>query len=193
LTESEKKSEKPVTKTEQVTKWTEIERTFDSIDDMNLRVYFLRDLISQMNICSDTQCEIYPALHQFKSHVKNLREYQLSKISDFKKIVNVQEQKRFIDLMRDLESESESVFSKIFALYSVKITREKALNEWHQRQIQIMKVQNESRLPISQEFVDDSQKYIDGVHKNIQDLDIFQAAKKKIETSEKVEKIEKKT
>jgi hypothetical protein len=148
------------------TTWTDIEKTFDNITDMNLRVYFLRDLISQMSICNEKECEIYPSLHQLKSHTKNLREYGFFMLSDAKKIINEIFRKQFIDLMRELESESESVFSKIFALYTIKKNKDLTEQTRHNRMIELMKVMIQSNIPVPFEIQTEVDQYINSIDGN---------------------------
>jgi len=169
-----------------VEEWDNIEEEFDNITDMRERVRFLRKLIDKSDICNNTTCEVFPDLHQFKSHVKDLNIYDCYSIEIAKKkITNEIDLRNFKKLYLELDNFSEHVFSKIFAMFTSKKTKENQLKIWHKRQIELMKVQNKSNLAISQEFLDDSQVYVDKVQENITDLEMFKKAKKKMEEQAK--------
>ena len=152
--------------------WEKKEEEFDKIEEITKKLYFLRNLITETNICNNTQCEIFPKLHEFKTRLKNLREYVCKNIKEAEsKLENVIDLKNFIELHDILEQEAESIFSLIFAMFSSKKAKDSKHKQQFDEYMETLDKINENGFPMTYQVQNKTQQKLDEISGSVQFLD----------------------
>lgn len=153
------------------TSWEVMERTFDNIDNLKERLYYLRTIVATTHICDNLQCLIFPNLSKYKIRIKDLDRYGFYSVKDAVKITNNIDRTRFINLCEELDMESEKLLSEIYALYATKSAR----NMEHQKKLQeyldtLDKINN-NQFPMPLQVQTGTQRKLDEIASGVDILD----------------------
>jgi hypothetical protein len=138
--------EPPELPQEQSADWESIQKEFDSLDNIDDILIFLRKITDQLKICENTECKIFPEIN----HLDLLRtDFKRKTIKDAEtQITNAIELKRFKMQFREYIIAAKHTFSKIFAMKSAQDTKFKTTGIYHDRILEVINALIQSNHPI---------------------------------------------
>lgn len=125
--------------------WITIQKKFDSLQNINSLFYFLRSLVDLLEICTTTECDIFPDLH--KIDVMRV-DFEVTSLELAKSLPDSRFRK-FNTQYQQYLRECKRVFSRIFALKTSREALRKDNEIKHRHFIEYLETCGKYKLPLN--------------------------------------------
>jgi len=164
--------------------WGDIQRAFDKLKDIDEILYFLRSLVDEFNVCSSSECEIYPKLLELD---KSRDDFTQWKVRDFKMAESLPDSdyKRFTRVFLVYIRDAKEIFSYIYSLKTSKKAMDEIDENRYSKLITYLKTLNDNFLPTNLSLQAGAQAPTDELIKDglgsFTDTNLVQERKKKFQ------------
>lgn len=142
-------------------KFSEIQRKFDKLVDIDEILYYLRDIFNLFSVCSTATCDVNHNLHELGLMREIFPAKTIAKIRELKK--NETEMQKWENEYDEYVYEANRILSELFALKIAKETVELEKKIKHERKVEIVREFVKSKIPIPSDFTMEMSEYIDSL------------------------------